>query len=208
MAVAVLTFAAAGALLILVPGPDNALVVRNALRGGRRVGLRTAAGVLTGLLLWAAAAAGGLAALLQASRIGYDVLRYVGAAYLLWLGINSLRARGRITLAPDGEQSPRRRAAKAGYLSGVATNLCNPKVGIFMITFLPAFIPHGAPVGLTSLLFGATYALETALWFAVLLWLVGRGAAWLRRPRVQRRLEQLTGLVLIGFGLRLATERP
>ena len=83
MTLAVVTFAATAALLILVPGPDNALVVRNALRGGRRCGQATAAGVLTGLLLWAAAATLGLSALLQASRIGYDLLRYAGAVYLI-----------------------------------------------------------------------------------------------------------------------------
>lgn len=205
--IAVVTFAAAAALLILLPGPDNTLVIRNALRGGRRVGLRTAAGVLTGLLIWAAAAAGGLSVLLQASRIGYDVLRYAGAAYLLWLGVSSLRSRGGTALEGDAPGGARRRSG-AGYLTGIATNLFNPKIGVFMVSFLPAFVPRGAPVGATSLLLGLTYAVETAVWFAALLWLVGRGAAWLQRPAVQRRLEQLTGVVLIGFGLRLATERP
>lgn len=208
MAVAFLAFAAAAGLLILLPGPDNALVVRNALLGGRPVGLRTAAGVLTGLLAWAAAAAAGLSALLAASRIGHDVVRCLGAAYLLWLGVAALRSRGRASLATDDQHGKQRRSATVGYLTGLVTNLLNPKVGIFMITFLPAFIPRGAPVGPTALLFGATFAVETAIWFAVLLWLVGRGTAWLQRPGVQRRMEQLTGLVLIGFGVRLATERP
>ncbi|MDQ2749813.1 MAG: LysE family translocator [Pseudonocardiales bacterium] len=206
MSLAVVTFAAAAALLILVPGPDNALVIRNALRGGRRSGQATAAGVLTGLLLWAAAAALGLSALLQASRIGYDILRYAGAVYLIWLGMSSLRTRrspGPVGAQSDGPPAAVRRA----YLTGVTTNLFNPKVGIFFITFLPAFIPHGAPVGATSVLFGAMFVLETAAWFALLLWLVGRGSSWLAQARVQRRLERVTGVVLIGFGLRLATER-
>ncbi len=142
MALAVLTFAAAAALSILIPGPDNTLVVRNALRGGSRVGVGTAVGVLTGLLVWVAAAAAGLSVLLQASRIGYDMLRYVGAAYLLWLGVHSLRSGGKTSLTAE-DKSGGRRAGGLGYLTGVATNLFNPKVGIFMITFLPAFITGG-----------------------------------------------------------------
>lgn len=205
MTLAVVTFAAAAALLILVPGPDNALVVRNALRGGRRHGRATAAGVLTGLLVWAAAAALGLSALLQASRVGYDVLRYAGAVYLVWLGVTSLRAGRPAVAAEEGGDPPR--AVRLAYLTGVTTNVFNPKVGIFFITFLPAFIPHGASVGAMSVLFGAMFVLETAVWFALLLWLVGRGSSWLRQPRVQRRLERITGVVLIGFGVRLATER-
>ena len=205
MPFAVVTFAAAAALLILVPGPDNVLVVRNALRGGRRVGQATAAGVLTGLLLWAAAAALGLSALLQASRVGYDLVRYLGAVYLVWLGLMSLRPRKAVS--DDGERDDRPRGVRLAYLTGVTTNLANPKVGIFFISFLPAFIPHGASVGGLSILFGAMFVLETALWFALLLWLVGHGSSWLHQPRVQRRLERISGVVLIGFGVRLATER-
>ena len=98
-------------------------------------------------------------------------------------------------------------AAWAGYLTGLTTNLVNPKVGIFFITFLPAFIPRGASAGGMSLLFGTMFVIECAGWFALLLWLVGRGAEWLRQPRMQRRLERLSGVVLIGFGVRLAAER-
>lgn len=206
MPFAIVTFAAAAALLILVPGPDNALVVRNALRGGQRFGQATAAGVLTGLLLWAAAAALGLSALLQASRTGYDILRYAGAVYLVWLGLNSLRSR-RPDAAADEQAAKSPGPIRLGYLTGVTTNVVNPKVGIFFITFLPAFVPQGEPVGAISLLFGAMFVIETAAWFALLLWLVGRGSAWLRQARVQRRLERLTGFVLVGFGVRLATER-
>lgn len=211
MSLAVVTFAAAAALVILVPGPDNVLVVRNALRDGRRYGQVTAAGVLTGLLLWAAAAALGLSALLRASRVGYDVLRYAGAVYLMWLGLTSLRRRRPnepVTdeAAVDAADHPPP-GIQLAYLSGVTTNLFNPKVGIFFISFLPAFIPHGASVGATSVLFGAMFVLETAAWFALLLWLVGRGSSWLRQPRVHCRLERISGVVLISFGIRLATER-
>jgi threonine/homoserine/homoserine lactone efflux protein len=206
--VAVATFMAASALLIVLPGPDNALVLRNALRHGRTIGVRTSAGTLTGVLLWVVAAALGLSALLRASEVGYDLVRFLGAAYLIGLGLSSLQSRG---MTPsDGEHEHRRMSGaggRAGYLMGVLTNLANPKTGVFFIAFFPAFIPRGSSVESTSLLFGALFVLEAAAWFAVLLWGVSRFAAWLHRPRVQRRMEALTGVVLIGFAIRLATER-
>lgn len=199
----VAAFLGATSLLILVPGPDNVLVVRAVLVGGRTAGLRTAAGVITGLLVWALAAAAGLSALLAASRVGYDALRLVSAGYLLWLGASSLRGAGRRTLA--GTQAPG--LAPPGYRLGVLTNLLNPKVGIFFVAFLPGFVPHGAPVGPTTLLLGALFVLEGAFWFWALIGIVARGTAWIRRPGLQRRLDRLTGAVLIGFGLRLALTR-
>ena len=215
MLVAVVTFVGASALLIVLPGPDNLLVVRNALRHGRATGLRTAAGTLTGVMVWVVAAAFGLSALLQASRIGYDTLRFLGAAYLVWLGAGSLRSRGRASPAADrdrqrdGERDRGRRAdsGRTGYVMGVASNLANPKTGVFFVALFPAFIPHGSPVEATSLLFGGLFTLEAAVWFAALLWLVSRTTAWLDRPRVQRDIERVSGLFLIGFAVRLATER-
>ena len=207
MLVAAVTFMAASALLIVLPGPDNALVVRNSLRHGRASGLRTAAGTLTGVLVWVGAAAFGLSALLRASEIGYDALRFGGAVYLIWLGVGSLRSRCHASLGEDRENHRAPDGGdRAGYLMGVVTNLANPKTGVFFIAFFPAFIPRGSSVEVTSLLFGGLFALEAAAWFGTLLWGVSRLTAWLDRPRIQRRIEQVTGMVLIGFAIRLATE--
>jgi len=206
--VAALTFMAASALLIVLPGPDNALIVRNSLRHGRGMGLRTAAGTLTGVLAWVVAAAFGLSTLLRASEVGYDVLRFGGAAYLIWLGAGSLRFRGQGSLG--GNREPDRAPdadGRVGYLMGVLTNLANPKTGVFFIAFFPAFVPRGSSVELTSLVFGGLFALEAAAWFGALLWGVSRLTAWLERPRVQRRIEQVTGVVLIAFAIRVATEQ-
>jgi threonine/homoserine/homoserine lactone efflux protein len=203
MTTAVVTFALAAALIVLLPGPDTLVVVRNLVRGGRRTAVLTVAGVLTGLACWVVAAAFGLSALLRASHDAYLVLRIVGAVYLVWLGIQSLRARS-VTLSAD---APTRRGLLGrGYGAGLATDLLNPKVGVFFVTFLPGFVPSGEPVGTTSLVFGAIFVVETAIYFAVLLLLAGRVTGWMNHPVVRRRLDRATGAVLIAFGARLATE--
>jgi threonine/homoserine/homoserine lactone efflux protein len=211
MGAALLGFAVAATLLILSPGPDTMLVMRNSLRGGSRVGVCTAAGTMTGLLTWAVGAALGLSSLLAASRVGYDALRVVGAAYLIWLGATSLLPRLRARRERDGDcdvDMARRPVIglRRAYLNGVISNLCNPKIAVFFVAFLPGFIPHGTSVRGFSLLLGVWFALETGVWLITLVWMTDRGVGWLRRPGIQRRLERLTGLVLVGFGVRLAIE--
>jgi threonine/homoserine/homoserine lactone efflux protein len=203
MAVALLTFLAAAALIIVAPGPDTLLVTRNVFRRGRRGGLITAAGTVTGLVLWSVAAALGLSALLAASEVGYNVARVAGGLYLIWLGVQSLRSHGTApATATEATPMPMHRA----YLSGVLSNLLNPKIGVFFITFLPGFVPMGAPVGSTAALLGALFVLETALWLLVLVWLVGNGTGRLSRPGVRRWVDRVTGVVLIGFGIRVVAD--
>ena len=203
MVVALLTFLAAATLVIVAPGPDTLLVTRNVFRRGRRGGIVTGAGTITGLALWSVAAALGLSALLAASEVGYNVVRVAGGLYLIWLGAASLRSHGAVPAAPtEAPALPMHRA----YLSGLLSNLLNPKIGVFFVTFLPGFVPIGAPVGTTAALLGAVFVLETALWIAVLVWLVGRGTGWLSRQGVRRRLDRVTGVVLIGFGIRVAAD--
>ena len=202
---AMLEFAAAATLLILAPGPDSILVMRNAMRGGRRLGLFTAAGTVTGLLGWGLAAALGLSSLVAASRIGYDVLRFSGAAYLIWLGVISLISRRRSSAEQVWATVPRVSARRA-HANGVISNLCNPKIGAFFIAFLPGFIPAGGSVRELSGFLSVWFAIETGIWLVILVTMVDRGVGWFGRSTVQRRLERLTGLVLIGFGIRLATE--
>jgi threonine/homoserine/homoserine lactone efflux protein len=188
------------------------LVMRNTVRGGRRAGWVTACGTLSGLAVWALAAALGLSALLRVSYVAYDVLRFCGAAYLIWLGVTSItnfrrKSAGRARPA-TGIAAPGQAPARSGraYLNGMLSNLLNPKVSVFFMAFLPAFIPAGAPAGEFSLVLGGWFIAETGLWLAAVAWLADRGVRWLRRSAVQRWLERITGIVLIGFGLRLATE--
>jgi threonine/homoserine/homoserine lactone efflux protein len=212
MTTALSAFAVAATLLILAPGPDSLLVIRNTLRAGSRVGFATTAGTLTGLFSWAVAAGLGLSAVLAASRVGYDVLRGVGAAYLIWLGATSLlpRLRRRSNPSAQKETTVVERvptvSLRRAYLNGVISNLCNPKIGVFFVAFLPGFIPPGVSVRAFSLLLGVWFVLETGIWLATLVRMVTHGFGLFSRTRIQRRLEQLTGVVLIGFGIRLATE--
>ncbi|HEY6275189.1 MAG TPA: LysE family translocator [Streptosporangiaceae bacterium] len=226
MTAALLAFALAATVLILAPGPDSLLVMRNTLRGGRRAGWITAGGTLSGLLIWVMAAVLGLSELLRVSRAGFDILRFAGAAYLIWLGVTSLGLRRRKPAGrpagppapPGGADEPAGRnpagPASAGpttagwarvYLNGLLSNLFNPKIGVFFVAFLPGFIPAGVPAAQFSLALGLWFIAETGAYLAILAWLVARGVGWLRRPAVQRGMERVTGVVLIGFGVRLAT---
>jgi threonine/homoserine/homoserine lactone efflux protein len=205
MHAAVLPFTAAAVLIVLLPGPDTLVVVRNILFGGRRQGALTALGNVCGLAIWVGVASFGLAAALRASQVGYDVLRIVGATYLVWLGISALRTRrGGLEVAP-GPQG-RRGLLGSGFSAGLLTNLLNPKVGVFFVSFLPGFIPRSHGVAAASLLLGSIFLVLTAIYWVVLLVLAGKVTSWMNRPAVRQRLSVLTGVVLVGFGIRLATE--
>lgn len=204
MLVALASFVLAATVVVLLPGPDSLVVVRGLVRDGRRGGVRTAAGVLCGLLVWVSAAALGLSTLLRASEVGYLVLKLAGAGYLLWLGVQSLRSlrSGAVVHAPPGGSGP----VRSGFTAGFLTDVLNPKVGVFFVSFLPGFLPQGYAVGATTLLLGLVYAALTVLYFAALVLASGAVATWMATPRIRRRLDAATGVVLVAFGLRLATE--
>ena len=193
------TFALAATLVVLLPGPDTLVVVRNLIKGGRRVAVRTVFGVLSGLTVWVVTAVVGVSAVLRASHDAYVGLRLVGAAYLVYLGVRSLRYR-------DNPAAPSRPLLSTGYTAGLLTDLLNPKVGVFFVTFLPGFVPHGYSVAWTSLLFGAIFVVLTAVYFAILVTASRPVTRWMANSRLRRRIDRCTGLVLIGFGLRLALE--
>jgi threonine/homoserine/homoserine lactone efflux protein len=207
---ALASFTVASVLIVLLPGPDSLVVVRGLVRNGRRGGASTAAGVLCGLVVWVTATSLGLSALLQASEVGYDVLKVAGACYLLWIGARSLlsvrRTPDEVAAEGDGPMAPAPMLGGSGFFAGLLTDILNPKVGVFFVSFLPGFVPHGQSVGWTTLGFGALFTVLTALYFLGLIALSGTVSAWMSAPRIRRRLDTLTGLVLVGFGLRLAIE--
>ncbi|HEV7676983.1 MAG TPA: LysE family translocator [Candidatus Dormibacteraeota bacterium] len=208
----IVAFVLVAALLTITPGVDMALVIRNTVAGGRSVGLRTSAGVACGLVSWGLLSAMGVSALVAASRVAYDVLRFAGAAYLIWLGVRALlatRTRAGEPAAGSGEVGqlpPRARAVRRPFRTGILNNLLNPKIGVFYATLLPQFIPAGASVLGVSVLLAAIHAVEGILWLSLLTVVVSRAGSVMRRPAVRRRLERLTGVVLIGFGARIALE--
>jgi len=203
---ALIAFALAAGLLTITPGLDTALVLRAAaVEGPKRAGL-AALGVACGCLLWGAATALGLAALLAASATAFSVLKWAGAAYLLWLGMGLIlkpRARfelGAETARPAGGDG-------AWFRQGLLTNALNPKVGGFYVSFLPQFLPLGVPAGPFIFLLAALHAAMGLGWFAVLIAATRPVAAALRRRAVVRWLDRVTGAVFVAFGVRLALER-
>jgi len=197
MLVSLVTFSLAAMLVVLLPGPDTLVVVRNLVRGGRPVAARTVLGVLSGLTVWVITAVLGLSAVLRASHDAYVGLRIVGAAYLIYLGVKSLRSRA------DKELSSRRLLG-TGCTAGLLTDLLNPKVGVFFVTVLPGFVPRGYSVPWMSLLLGAIFVILTGAYFVVLLIASRSVSRWLTESRLRKRVDRCAGVVLIGFGLRVA----
>jgi threonine/homoserine/homoserine lactone efflux protein len=201
---AVLSFAVVAAALTVTPGLDTALVLRAALAQGRREAAATAAGIVAGLFVWGAAAAVGVSALLTASEVAFDVLRYSGAAYLVWFGARLLwRATRPHPDAGPPETVPAVSAWRAARL-GLLTNLLNPKVGVFYVALLPQFLPADSDPLAVGLLLAGVHGAISLVWFALLIALAGALGRWLRRPRTTRAIDGVTGATLIGFGVRLA----
>jgi threonine/homoserine/homoserine lactone efflux protein len=203
-----LPFLAVAALLIVTPGPDTALTIRNALIGGRRGGILTGAGVATGQLIWALATCLGIGALLQAYQPAYVALKLAGAAYLIYLGAHSLlralRDHGRID-APHGSPT-RRRSGSRAYRQGVLSNLGNPKMAVFFVSLLPQFVGPSTDTFFALLVLGLTFSVMTFAWLTAYSVVVGKAGDVFRRNSVRRGLDGLTGAVLIALGLRVATE--
>jgi threonine/homoserine/homoserine lactone efflux protein len=196
------TFTVTASLLTITPGLDTALVLRTAATEGARRAALAGAGIAMGCFGWASAVALGLGALLAASEFGYSVLRWIGAAYLVWLGYRMLRHPRRCFLATGRGAG----GGRAAFARGVLTNLLNPKVGIFYVSFLPQFVPEGAPVARYILLLGAMHAALGLLWFACLIVATHPLARLLGRPTVVQTMDRLTGSVFVAFGVGLALE--
>lgn len=193
-------YIAAVSLLTITPGLDTALVLKTAAGGSPQRAALAALGIVTGCLLWAALVALGLGALLAASQSAYLVLRWVGAAYLIWVGYHMLSHPRRAFRAATETDGPRGRP----FSTGVLTNLLNPKVGLFYVSFLPQFVPPNVPVGPYMLMLGAIHAVLGLLWFACLIAATRPIAAWLRQPAVVQTCDRLTGGMFVAFGLGLA----
>ena len=202
-----LLFIGVAAIVIVVPGPDTAVVTKNVLIYGRRAAFGTSLGVTAGLSVWTLAAAGGVASLLRASYVAFTVLKLIGALYLIWLGVQALRAASQAGSDPSPSRTGRpMMGLLGGFRQGFLSDLANPKIGIFFTSLLPQFVDPGHPVLLPFLALGGVFLLMTILWLSAYCLVAARAAETLQRPRVRAALDRTTGVVLIGLGFRLALE--
>ncbi|MFE5908092.1 LysE family translocator [Streptomyces wedmorensis] len=200
-----LPFLGACTLIAASPGPSTMLIIQNSLRS-KRAGFLTVLGNETGVFIWGVTAALGLTALLAASQLAYDVMRIVGAAVLIVFGVKALvnARRG------QGEEADHSAAAvRSGwraYRSGLLLNLANPKAAVFAMSFLPQFVPENAPHLATMIGLAALWAVFEIGYYGVYVWFVGRLRKVISRARVRKRLEQVSGGVLLILGIRMAVE--
>jgi threonine/homoserine/homoserine lactone efflux protein len=196
-----LGFVVVAIVVIVTPGPDTALTIRNTLLGGRRPGVATAAGVATGQALWTLATSAGLAALIVASEPVFRAVKLAGAAYLVWLGLSALRdaLRGR---GPVRDARPAR--VPHAFRQGLLSNLGNPKMAIFFTSLLPQF---GGSSFAALLALGLFFCSMTLTWLTAYAFAVSKVGDLLRRSALRRALDAVVGLVLVALGLRLAAER-
>lgn len=198
-----IAFTFAATVLTLTPGLDTALILRTATVESRAQAMHAALGINAGCLLWGAAVAFGLGALIAVSELAYSLLKYCGAAYLAYLGLNML-LRPRQALSPAGEQA---RPVANWFLKGMMGNLLNPKVGIFYVSFLPQFIPQGQPLVVWTFGLVGIHVVLGLLWATALIAATQPLATVLRRGPVIKWMDRTTGLIFVAFAARLALSR-
>jgi threonine/homoserine/homoserine lactone efflux protein len=198
-------FAAVWLPIAMLPGPSTAVIIRQTLRSGRRSAFAATVANQLGLVFWALVATFGVAGLVTASQVAYDALRIVGAGVLIVLGLQSLlRARAR---SSDRGPSATAEPSWKGFRVGLVNIIANPKAAAFVFALLPQFVPHGAPVLPSLLALSAVLVVVDTGWYVLLAWMVTLARRVLGRPKVRERMEQVSGLVMVGFGVRLAAER-
>jgi threonine/homoserine/homoserine lactone efflux protein len=201
-----LAFTAVVAVLTISPGPDVAVVVRMSLAGRAR-GIACGFGIVTGCFVWGVASAVGISALLTASTLLYNVLRIAGALYLCVLGVQAWRSRSSPAApAPAGPVPSVGGGMWAAFRTGLITNVLNPKVGVFYLSLLPAFVPAGVAVLPATLLLVSIHAALGVLWLSLIATTVDRARDWLSRVRIRRVMDRITGGALVGFGVAAACE--
>ncbi|HET9579241.1 MAG TPA: LysE family translocator [Usitatibacter sp.] len=195
-------FLAASAVLTIAPGPDILCVLTRGVAQGRKAGIAAALGFASGCIFHTFLAAAGIAALIRSSEIAFDVVRYAGAAYLAWIGVQALRHRSSFSLQATGEA----RSLATIYKQSVIGNMLNPKVTLFFLAFLPQFANvEAGHVGLQMALLGVIFMLQTIVIFGAVALCAGWIGAWMRRkPAIGERLNVFAGLAFIALGIRVA----
>lgn len=207
----VLAFTGIAALLTITPGADTMLVIRNVLSRGGKAGVLSTFGICSGLFIHASLSALGLSIILVKSATVFQIVKYVGAMYLIYLGIQSLWGISQIKddqlskIASEKGNDANRK--KKSFIEGFLTNILNPKVAIFYLAFLPQFIGPDDPVFQKSVLLASIHAVEGIIWLSFISLFLHRIKAIIRRPKVRKIIEGISGTVLIGFGIKLGMEQ-
>ncbi|MGE8205082.1 LysE family translocator [Heyndrickxia sp. NPDC080065] len=200
-------FAFMSICLIILPGPDTAITTRNTLSLGRLGGIQTLLGTCCALCIHTLAVILGLSAIIVKSALLFSIIKYIGAIYLIYLGVKTL-----LSLRKDIDSETDKDLPTKGHHScfrqGFLTNLLNPKVAVFFLTFLPQFLnPHANSMS-QFLTMGITYTILTALWFVFYILLINRISVFMKKPKTQKFIQGITGAVLVGFAIKLAFEKP
>lgn len=195
-------------LLIILPGPDTAIATKNTVIVGKIGGLKTALGTCCALLIHTSAAVLGLSAIIVKSALLFSVFKYVGAVYLIYLGVKTLCSLKKKEEAASVEMNSNGQVVNTScFKQGFLTNILNPKVAVFFLTFLPQFVDSGSNTFIPFLIMGITYTVLTAVWFLLYVYLINQISAFMKKPKTQKMIEGITGTILIGFGIKLALEK-
>ena len=192
--------------LIILPGPDTAIATKNTISSGKMGGVKTVFGTCTALLIHTLATVIGLSAIIVKSAFLFSIFKYGGAIYLIYLGIQAMRSMKKNDI-PNDFITKNKYENIPFFRQGFLTNLLNPKVAVFFLTFLPQFVnPNQNPMT-QFMIMGITYLILTALWFAFYILLLDRISIFMRKPTTQKYMQGFTGVILIGFGIKLAFEK-
>ncbi len=200
-------FALTSFLLIIVPGPDTAIVTRNTIVHKTTGGFQTLIGTCLALSIHTTAAVIGLSAIIMQSAVIFTIFKYVGAAYLIYLGVKALFEMKKRGYGSVDEEEALPSQNKSLMLQGFLTNISNPKVAVFFLTLMPQFVQPGANTIVTFSILGAIYLIIQFLWFVAYIYVINYARVWMKKASVKKAMDGLTGAVFIGFGLRLAFEK-
>ena len=197
-----LTFLLLSSFVVMSPGVDTALITKRTVSEGRTSGYRMAMGITAGSLVHTFAAAFGLSAILMQSALAFEIVKYVGAIYLIYLGVSSFMTRKK--QETEENLKDQIKPGQSAFKQGLLSNVLNPKVAMFFLTFLPQFVTPGSSSIQQLLMMGVIYTFLSISWFFVYVFFINYLRSWLLSAKVQRAMDRATGLVLIGFGVKLA----
>lgn len=193
---------------IILPGPDIAIATKNTVTVGKAGGLKTVLGTCCALFIHTSAAILGLSAIIVKSALLFSVFKYVGAAYLIYVGIKTLWSLRKKEVAASVDMNAKSKFGNTScFKQGFLTNLLNPKVAVLFLTFLPQFVHSGSNTFLPFLIMGITYTVMTFLWCSLYVYLINHISAFMKKPKTQDIIEGITGTILIGFGIKLFFEK-